>query len=304
MKAFILNSIDPKQVDNNLEDILKDLQLCSICGNLPIPSYRSYKMRNNYYCKTCFDSLNAKPKHLIEPSPLEYRLLEKIFIKCKNFDNDCDQKFTVDTLSELLDHQNNCMKSKNIYFNTSSYCIKCKMIISNVKTHDCLTSIINQNIINLEIINKKHENEIKDVKENLQNEFQREINNQKQDMINENIKLRSLVNDLQKQIDQLRLITHEKFENMTDISNVHQGLLDYIERDLRLLTLKHNEKSINPFQISKNQLPVITPNPINQLPVITPNPINQLPVITPNPYLNKTILESNLPKKELERKPP
>ena len=88
---------------------------------------------------------------------------------------------------------------------------------------------------------------------------------------------------------------------MTDISNVHQGLLDYIERDLRLLTLKHNEKSINPSQISKNQLPVITPNPINQLPVITPNPINQLPVITPNPYLNKTILESNLPKKELKR---
>ena len=303
MKSFIFEFIDLKRISNIEEDVINALSLCFTCGKVPLPSYRSYKIPTNLYCKTCYSLLNAKEKHLIEPTRLEYQLLEKLKIKCENFEKGCQEIFSILSPELILEHQENCLKPPKTFLSLKpSDCLRCKIVTNKTKTHDCLTCVMKS----FESSHKKEDNDIKALKESLREEFQKEISCLKLEIHKENTVLKETIEDLKKQIYELKLETLEKDEMMKAISTDQQEQINTIENKI---------KSVNPIKDQRssfisNQDNMITLNPkINtNNEQISSNVSNQNMIITPNPSLSgnefnsKMIAESrNIIRTELKK---
>ena len=72
--------------------------------------------------------MNAKEKHFIETSRLENKLLEKLKIKCENFEKGYQEIFSILSPELMLEHQENCLKPpKTILLLKPSDCLRCKI---------------------------------------------------------------------------------------------------------------------------------------------------------------------------------
>jgi hypothetical protein len=57
MNLFLIDTISKNACMDSGEDILDYLDLCRDCGEIPIPSYRTFRDINHTYCKKCKDFL-------------------------------------------------------------------------------------------------------------------------------------------------------------------------------------------------------------------------------------------------------
>ena len=185
MKSYPINSINYKNCINSKEKVLKTLRTCLQCGNIPLPIYRSFLNQDETYCKNCFIEKEFDINYLIKPSSLELEVLDKLLFNCLNIERGCTAKFDINNLSNLLNHEKECItyhslkNFKEIPINIDKRrknCVRCDEIIDQ-KNHDCviflkksltemnlkiekLSIMYNQQRIQNEMSNSKYENQI------------------------------------------------------------------------------------------------------------------------------------------------
>jgi hypothetical protein len=107
MKTYFLNSLETRNCRKNTENVLKNLSFCDSCKNIAIPTYKSFYAQTKSFCKSCYKKSNFTEDSLITPSKLEFDLIDKLVISCKN--QNCELIFNVNTLENLINHQKDCV---------------------------------------------------------------------------------------------------------------------------------------------------------------------------------------------------
>jgi WD40 repeat protein len=248
MKSYLIDSVPRRLCNHTEEDILENLESCRDCGEIPIPTYRTYKDKAHSYCKKCYYLRKYDDKSLNQQTKPELNMLNKLKIRCKFFEKGCSEVFCVNTLKELLDHQFRCTYSDLFTLNMKESrllseeikikCKKCDYIHQD--THDCFQSIRldNRDIITLlEKIDKGFT--IKLQKLLINNEVMNEKMALSQSKLEENKKEIEKISEKYEKIDKKLDIIIEKLSK-TDENN------DKIKEDNKLVP-KHNDDFISNF---------------------------------------------------------
>ena len=111
MMNYSINSIETKYCFKTMLNILNSIELCKNCSRIPLPPYRSYKQPEIILCKACYFSDNKTYDHTILPSENQIKLISQIVFSCIFSDRGCDEEFTIDTLQNLLFHEQKCKKN-------------------------------------------------------------------------------------------------------------------------------------------------------------------------------------------------
>ena len=113
-KKYPIDSIDKKLCKYTDLSLLELLDTCSQCNKIPLPSYKSKQNPKYIYCRNCYNQKNYDPKNLKEPSKKVEFLLEKLVISCKYEEIGCKEKYQIDSLQNLLDHELLCSNNLSL----------------------------------------------------------------------------------------------------------------------------------------------------------------------------------------------
>ena len=148
MECFEMNSISRKYCQTSDQEILESLDSCKECGDIPLPSFKSTKDKNNTFCKGCYHKQNLDEDSLILPSKLELITINKLKISCEHHEKGCKQTFSIKEISDLLRHEKKCGFSNSnlgqkedviMIDEYKKYCKRCTSFYYD--SHDCITFI-------------------------------------------------------------------------------------------------------------------------------------------------------------------
>ena len=188
-------SIDKQLCLKTYPDILECINLCRNCLMFPLTSY-FIKDTENHFCKSCYNLLNINPQQTIPPS--KSKLLNKLIINCKYFENGCQLEFSVKTMDEMVNHINKCEFNKSDNDEKPLHCKRCQTIIIHMKDHDCFINFQNKT-------EKEFESKLLQLEQKLLNR----IGNY-EDILNKTIKTNNNTNQYyQDKFHQFEKIIHE-----------------------------------------------------------------------------------------------
>ena len=152
MKFYPMNSIDKKYCKFSDPRLFELLETCILCNKIPLPTYKSVQIQKNSYCLDCYNQENFDAKNLIEPSKALEFLLEKLVMNCKYEEKGCKERYEINSLQNLLDHEKVCfynpstkllLKQNSIYINEAlENCLRCYDLNVDVTNHDCITTLL------------------------------------------------------------------------------------------------------------------------------------------------------------------
>ena len=150
-KSYPINSLDQKYCKYSDVRLLKFLETCTFCKKIPLPNYKSVENQKTIYCLDCYDRNNFDLKNLIEPDLGQEFLLEKLVINCIFEEKGCKERYDINTLQQLLDHEKVCffnpstkllLKQNSIYISEAiENCLRCYDMNLDVTNHDCITTL-------------------------------------------------------------------------------------------------------------------------------------------------------------------
>ena len=112
--SFPVCSVDKKFCKQTKIKVLEDVDICVICKQIPLPSYRSTLQPDYFYCKKCYEIQNFDSKTTMVSHKRDIKLLEKLIISCKFFEKGCLEKYDINSLEDLLLHEKKCQFNNNI----------------------------------------------------------------------------------------------------------------------------------------------------------------------------------------------
>ena len=98
MMSFPISSISKKFCELTKSKVLKDIDICDKCKEIPLPPYRSTIQQDNSYCKKCWDLQNFDPISLIKPFKKDIKALEKLIICCKFYEKGCSVIYQINNI--------------------------------------------------------------------------------------------------------------------------------------------------------------------------------------------------------------
>ena len=242
-KNYPINSLDTKYCKNNDLRIFKLLETCSFCKKIPLPAYKSVENQKNTYCLDCYNQKNFQSKNLIEPDIGQEFLLEKLVINCIFEEKGCKERYDINTLQKLLDHEKVCffnpstkllLKQNSIYINEAiENCLRCYDMNLDGTNHDCITTLVKLIL------------EIGAQIKNLTSKFEQQNTQNDQRFL----QLERQFNDLSQKLHSL-LEKQEKFQN---------------EIQLKLTHIVNNQQNVNDMMENKFNTKITETNKINRI---------------------------------------
>ena len=235
--SFPINSLKTLNCKSTDIKVMKKIDLCVNCKEIPLPPYRSQIEPNNIYCRKCFDIKNFDPSSLIQPSNKDLKSLDKLIISCKFFENGCQHEFKMNDLDNLLFHEKHCLsnkvqlnlKEKNIdisFHIKRNYCSKCSLYFES--KHDCITNIIKKlNVLSSDVIKLKEQNQLYEcIIKDLKNQIEAKANDYNKTILSYQSKIDSFNLDIiNKQIESNSEVIIKSFNDKID-----ENKLDYKKR--------------------------------------------------------------------------
>jgi WD40 repeat protein len=214
MKSYIIDSVPRNLCNQTSKDILDVLESCRVCGNIPLPCFRSNKDKNEYsFCKKCYLLKNEDIEECNQVTRYELNMLSKLKISCKNFEKECKEVFCINTLKELLDHEKTCAHLASIISDTKETRISYEkdVLILLEKIDKVLTNQMGKCIKNYKEINEKMALNHKIQEENI-------------------IKIQK-ISDRLEEFNQNFKIIQEKNEKTHDFNLIHEKL-DFLKEEM------------------------------------------------------------------------
>jgi hypothetical protein len=109
MSEYFIDSIDVLKCNKTPDIILSSLIACDNCHKLPIPQYKSIKLLEKTFCKSCYFISNHKLEDLLSPNRVEINMLKQVIISCCN--SSCTREFNINSLKEMIEHEKICGKT-------------------------------------------------------------------------------------------------------------------------------------------------------------------------------------------------
>ena len=220
---YSINSIESRFCSKTMSNILNSIQLCENCNRIPLPSYRSYKQPEIILCKDCYFLHYKTFDYTILPSETEIKLIGQIVFSCMFSDRGCNEKFTLDSLQNLLFHEQKCNRNPN---KTNFTRIKRQRYVNKIfKTE---IEIIHDQIIKQELSFREKSKKLKDT-----------IQSQGTEIILLKQSVESLKNQMDNQISVIMNKFSDKLEDILKFQSFKQ------EIQLNLTEIVKNHKDVN-----------------------------------------------------------
>ena len=106
MEEYAIDSIEYDICKKTSDNILMSLINCDQCFKIPTPQYKSFRLQNTTYCKSCYLNNNNKLEDAIHTNQIEKNLLNQVILSCTNMD--CNAEFKIKSYYEKIEHENKC----------------------------------------------------------------------------------------------------------------------------------------------------------------------------------------------------
>ena len=233
MMKYSIDSIDQKFCSKTNKESLQMIKVCQICERIPLPYYIN-KDSKDVFCQKCYISKNKNTQDLDDPLTDDLLLLGKLVFNCEKFENGCQEEFKLDTIEQLLLHQQNCKKG-NLALETKIDEIKkdFEIIVQDALKKQEILFL--DKIKNLQEINDSQAKDIEKLEETFINQYnlnknlqetnesnESQINTQKEAVLN----IQNLIKKLQDADESLRLDNNYIKEINKNQQNLNKKLED------------------------------------------------------------------------------